>query len=94
MKNQQNKSCSEIIGNCFGESFYGSNKYSGDWYNGVPHGNGVIYLGNNEKIEGEFVNGSANGSGSWYLDEHRLDGSGSVEVFYKRVSYCTKKNLS
>ena len=64
MKNQQNKSCSEIIGNCFGESFYGSNKYSGDWYNSVPHGNGVIYLGNNEKIEGEFVNGSANGSGS------------------------------
>lgn len=71
---EEDKSCSEVRGYCYGESYYNGNRYYGDWQNGIPNGKGTMYLSKNEKIEGRFVNGLANGNISLYINGHRWDG--------------------
>jgi len=71
------------------------NLYSGDLLNGIPHGNGTLFLKNGGKYEGEWVNGSYQGQGSLVMSNGNIyTGSfsngfihGEGKMFYPDGSY-------
>ena len=64
----------------------GAAKYEGQFYDGLPHGQGTCIYDNGEKYTGEWQDGSFNGDGTLYL----VDGT-TVTGIWKDGVYQTKR---
>ena len=76
-----------IVGDCTnGRGTYifkdGIAKYVGQFRNGVPHGDGVIYYANGERYVGHWANGNFDGEGTLYFSD-----STEVTGFWKAGTY-------
>ena len=76
-----------IVGDCTnGRGTYifkdGIAKYVGDFRNGMPHGDGVIYYANGERYVGHWAEGNFDGEGTLFFSD-----SSEVSGFWKAGTY-------
>mgnify|MGYP003298508902 FL=1 len=55
-----------FTGNAKGK-FPSGGEYTGEWFNGKPHGYGIMVFPNGDRYEGEWLNGNMNGQGEYHV---------------------------
>lgn len=66
--------------NCFGTTFFGNEKYVGQFKKGKPDGQGTYNWIDGEKYEGNFIEGKIEGIGTYYYNSRLIVGKWYKEV--------------